>query len=289
MDVSIIIVSWNTKDLLLKTIKSVYAMTGTASFEILVVDNASTDGSVPAVAQQYPDVTIIANNYNAGFAKANNQGIAASRGRYICALNPDTEIQHHAIDQMVEYMDNQKSPVMAGCTLLNPDGSYQLSIRRDPTVIASAMIMLKLHNFFPNLRYLRNYFCLGFDYSKEQEVEQIMGAFMMWPRSLASQGMMFDEEYPLLFEDVDLCRRTRVAGYKVMYTPCAEIMHHKGQSFAQEMKFKNQRRFNKGLLIYFKKQRSIIGVIMVSILYIPSLLLAGIASIAPQSMKRKDL
>lgn len=288
-DLSIIIVSWNTKQLLLQTIKSIYDQTKDASFEIIVVDNASSDGSVEAVARAYPDVIIIANNQNTGFAKANNQGISISSGRYICALNPDTEIRSNALDKMMHYMDNQLSPIMASCTLLNPDGSYQLSVRRDPTVVAAVLIMLKLHNFFPKWKYLKEYFCLDFDYESEQEVEQIMGAFMMWPRTLLAHGIRFDTDYPLLFEDVDLCKRVRSEGYKVIYTPTAQIMHHKGQSFAQEMKMKNQKRFNRGLRIYFKKHGSALGGFLVSLLYLPSLALAYIAGMMPEHLKRKDL
>ncbi|MBI4359603.1 MAG: glycosyltransferase family 2 protein [Candidatus Jacksonbacteria bacterium] len=260
MDISIIIVSWNTRDLLKKCLESIYARTRGTSFEIFVIDNGSRDKTIETVRQEFPDVITVSNTENRGFAGANNQGIRKAKGRYVLLLNPDTELKNNALLGMANFMD-KKSPVcgVAGCHLLNADLSHQNSVRRFPGVLDQVIILLKLHRLFPGLAPISFYLASDFDYSKETSVDQVMGAFFMIRReTLEKVGMLDERNFFNWFEEVDFCRRARECGYEIWYTPSAEVIHHYGQSFRQVMLFAKQRMWNRSLRRYFRKHHSVI-------------------------------
>ncbi len=248
MQVSIIIVSWNVKDLLQKCVESIQQYSSNISYEIIVVDNASTDGTAEMI-QQFPEVTYIQNNTNAGFAKANNQGITQAQGEYILLLNPDTEFTENTIEQCIGRFDGTVGVI--GCQLHNPDGSIQLSVRRFPTFLSQLAILFKIHKIFPFV--LHNYLAKDFDYTKEAEVDQVMGAFMCIPKKVLDTVGLLDEDFFIWFEEVDLCRRIKQAGFTILYYPDTSIIHHGGTSFAQQMTLKKQWWFFRSALRYFLK------------------------------------
>ncbi len=253
MRVSIIIVSWNVKALLEKCLVSLERYTDPAQCQVIVVDNASTDGTVAMMQERFPWVEVIANTENAGFARANNQALAKATGEYILLLNPDTEISNDTIEKCVQFMQTHPDAGAVGCKLLNADGSHQPSVRRFPTVLAMLFVLFKINKLWPNNPVVQSYLARDFDYSRTQSVDQIMGAFMFLPKSLIDRIGLFDERFFIWFEEVDLCRRIRQARSKVYYTPETSIIHHGGESFGQQQTLIKQWRFFKSATQYYLK------------------------------------
>jgi len=279
IDLSIVIVNWNVKKYLEKCLVSIFRETKNIRFEVFVIDNASQDGSAEMVRSNFPEVKLINNKKNIGFAKANNQGIKEARGEFVLLLNPDTEIIESAIEKMVKFVEENSKCGVAGCKLLNPDRTLQPSIKRFPTLFSQILILLKLHHLFPKLKPLRNYFALDFDYTQEQEVDQVMGAFFLTRKEVLDKVGFLDENYYIWFEEVDFCRRVEDAGWKVCYSPRARIVHHKSQSFSQLLSFKKQRIFNRSLLYYFRKHHSFCAYLILLSLQPLSLFLARVTQL----------
>jgi len=251
MHVSIIIVSWNVKDLLLKCIESVLFFSKNINFEIIVVDNGSSDGTLEAIKCDFPNIKLISNNKNLGFAKANNQGIKIAKAEYILLLNPDTEFIEDTLDPILKKMEFDKKIGVLGCRLLNTDKTIQPSVRRFPRVIDILAILFKLNKMFPKL--LDKYLAYDFDYSREQEVNQVMGAFFLVRKQVFEKIGLLDEKYFIWFEEVDFCRRVMQNGWKVLYHPNVKIIHHKAKSFSQANTLKKQFWFFRSALRYLLK------------------------------------
>jgi len=247
---SIIIANWNTRELLRKCLQSIFNNTK-IELEVIVIDNGSSDDSVEMIKKDFPPVELIENKENTGFVFANNQGMEASRGDFVLLLNSDTEVLPGGLDTMVEWLKNKPEVGVVGCRLRNVDRSQQLSVRRDPSLLNQIIILTKFHNFFPSL--VKKYILFDFDYDREQEVEQVMGAFMLIRREVIEKIGVLDKNIFSWFEDVDYCDRARAAGWKIYYTPAAEIIHLKGQSFTKQLPFAKQKVLNKSLLYYFRK------------------------------------
>jgi hypothetical protein len=196
-------------------------------------------------------VNLIANSYNAGFARANNQGIKRAKGRYVLLLNPDMQVLPGTLEKMVKWMDEHKEAGVAGCHLIKENGETVPHIRRYPTIWNQLAIVLKLPHLFPWI--LNNYLIRDFDYSKEQEVDSIRGSFFMIRREMIEKIGGLDEQYFLWFEEVDFCRRVRNAGRKVVYTPVTKCIDYVGKSFIQVKRGVTQKYFRDSMLKYFKK------------------------------------
>jgi len=252
-ELSIIIVSWNVKDLLKKCLESIFASQGNFNSEVIVVDNASTDRTAEMVRVKFPQVKFLANEKNIGYAAANNLGFAQSSGKYILFLNPDTVILDNTLEKMLEFVKGNDKIAIAGCKHLNPDKTLQPSIRRFPTVTAIVLILLKIAKIFPDLPALRHYFARDFDYNRLQIVDQVAGSFFFTKREILQKIGPFDEQFFTWFEEVDLCRRAKAAGWQVWYNPTAEIIHVGGQSFKQQLVLKNQKIFFQSAWRYFRK------------------------------------
>jgi len=280
IDLSIIIVSWKVKDLLEKCLKSIFEQTQNIEFEIFVVDNDSQDGTVEMVKNKFSKVNLIANRENVGFAKANNQAIKLAKGKYVLLLNPDTEIFENTLEKMVDFMDQNIACGVAGCQLLNPDTSLQPSIRRFPRFSDQALILIKVHHFWPNLGVFRHYLAKDIDYGQVQEVDQVMGAFMMIRYEVIKKIGFLDENFFIWFEEVDYCKRTKSIGWKICYTPEVKIIHYYGQSFKQRLTLDRQKMFNRSMRYYFKKHHSIFAYLGIVILQPISLLLAWLSQIS---------
>ncbi|MFA5413711.1 MAG: glycosyltransferase family 2 protein [Patescibacteria group bacterium] len=279
MDLSIIIVNWKVKDLLEKCLRSIFEQTKNINFEVFVVDNASGDGSIEMVREKFHQVDLTASQDNLGFAKGNNLAIKKSRGRYILLLNPDTEILDNALEKMVRFMDAHPECGISGCKLLNPDLSLQSSVRAFPDLASQIFILLKIHHLLPNTKAMYKYLVQNFDYKKVQEVDQVMGAFMMIRREVLDKIGPLDENFWIWFEEVDFCKRAKEAGFKIFYTPEAKIIHYFGQSFKQAMGVKKQKDFNRSLSYYFKKHGTKGEWIVIQVLRPLSLFLAWLAQI----------
>lgn len=257
MTLSIIIVNWNVKHYLERCLLSIIKNTPHLDYEIIVIDNDSTrDNSKRFLAdfRTEANVKIILNNQNLGFAKANNQGIKQAQGEYILLLNPDTEIiEKGSLAKAVDLMKKNKDWGVLGCRLLEADKQTQLSVRSFPKLIPQIMISLKLHHIFSRARVLQNYFLPNFDYKETASVDQVMGAFLLTKREVISKIGPLDEKFYIWFEEVDFCRRTKKAGWKVVYSPEPTIIHYGSQSFAQVLSLSKQKIYNRSAIYYFQK------------------------------------
>jgi len=253
MKISVIIVSWNTKELLKKCLDSLVKYGEEFDLEIFVIDNASSDGTTWMMKNDFPEINFIPNKDNAGFAKANNQGIKRATGDYVLLLNPDTEIFADTLAHSISFMEENKDCGVMGCKMVYKNGSLQPSVRRFPKLWPILFMFLKLPKIFPHLRSIENYLATDFDYEKTQDADQVMGAYMFIRPAVFDKIGLLDEDFFIWFEEVDFCRRTWKAGYKVMYFPGAKIIHHGGQSFAQQKMVKNQWNFFKSAWKYFRK------------------------------------
>ncbi|MBI4135514.1 glycosyltransferase family 2 protein [Candidatus Uhrbacteria bacterium] len=271
MDLSIVIVSWNVEEKLKECLRSIEdtlaaprdqatAESGLVtpaafSYEVFVVDNASKDGTVQMVEQEFPWVHVIANDFNAGFAKANNQAIRLSQGRYVLLLNPDMRLFQGTLEGMVKFMDEERNARVgvAGCWLVDEQGNTVPQVRRFPTIKDQLAIMLKVPHLFP--RVLDSYMMQDFDYSKEARIDSIRGSFFMIRRETLDKIGLLDEGFFIWFEEVDFCKRAIAAGFEVAYTPTVKAVDYVGQSFKQMKLYPKQKMFTRSMIYYFKKHR----------------------------------
>jgi len=260
LDLSIVIVNWNVRDLLRRCLHSIladlqthrFADLQTCRFEIIVVDNASTDSSVEMVRREFPQVHLIASEVNLGYTGGNNQGIAASQGRYILLLNPDTEVVGDALPTMVAYMDAHPDVGALGPQLLNPDGSVQSSRRRFPTLGTALVESTVIQQWWPDNRILRRYYVQDRPDDAISEVDWVTGACILLRRQAVEQVGPLDDAFFMYSEELDWCRRARDAGWKVVYLPTAQVIHHEGKSSEQVMPLRHVR-FQRSKIHYFRK------------------------------------
>lgn len=283
-DISVIIVNWNTRQLLADCLRS---LPEAGSYEVIVVDNGSTDGSVAMVAEQFPHVVVIANRANTGYAHANNQGLERATGRHLLLLNSDTRLSPTTLSTIVNYLDNHPLVGVAGCQLRNPDGTIQPSVRRLPTLWDQAIILTKLPNFFPGL--ISHHLMADFDYHHEAIVEQVMGSCLAIRRPVLTKVGLLDEHFWSWFEDVDYCKRVNDAGWQVAYTPTTFITHLKGQSFDQHRPLAKQKIWIKSLLWYMRKHHGFWSAIVLSPLAVVSLGLAALVGLFGVKKKNRQL
>jgi len=232
IDFSIIIVNWNTKRLLLNCIASIYRTVNGSSFEIFVVDNGSTDGSVAAVSQTYPAVKVIANTANLGFAKANNVALGKISGRHAVLLNSDTILKESALEKMCDFMEHHPQAGMCGPQLLNEDGSKQNSVGDFPTLLTEFVSKKLICILFPE-RYRQAFKSKNAEFNCPAEVDFIVGACMVVRKAAMDEIGMLDEDYFFLYEEVDWCFRMKNAGWLIYHLPDAEIYHLGGQSMKE--------------------------------------------------------
>lgn len=233
MDLSIIIVNWNSKDYLHEAIASVEADTRGIDFEVVVIDGGSFDGCAEMLRQMYPHVVFIQSDKNLGFAKANNEALKVSRGRTLLFLNPDTEVEGHAVKTLYDQLNVLPDAGVVGPKLLNSDRSLQRScIRAFPTILNQVLESDLLRDMFPKARLWGMRPLLERD-EKAKEVEAVSGACLMIAKSVFERVGMFSTDYFMYSEDIDLCLKVRRAGLKTYYVPMAAVVHHGGGSTAQ--------------------------------------------------------
>jgi hypothetical protein len=239
--------------LLHKCLGSIYAETTKIPFDVWIVDNNSTDSSVSMVRQYFPQVSLIENKENVGFAKANNQAIAKCTGNYILLLNPDTLILNNAIEKVIYFMKENPTIGICGCKVLNEDGTLQLACRRSiPTPGIAFFRLVGLSRLFPKSKIMARYNLTYLDPNKLHEVDAVSGAFLMIRKESVEAIGGLDERFFMYGEELDLCLRTKKAGWKVMYYPNAEIIHYKGEC----SKFNHRKaalEFHRSMYLFHKK------------------------------------
>lgn len=240
MIISIIIVNYNTRELLRACLHSLIQQTTDLAYEIIVVDNASTDGSREMLAREFSQVHVVPNNHNRGFASANNLGIRLASGRYVLLLNSDTIILESAIQQSLTYMAQHPHASILGCKLLNPDGTLQPSCRSFPNLWNLFCEASFLYLVFKRTRLFGGYYMSHFDHASARRVDYVMGAFLLTRRELFERVGLLDEDYFMYTEEADWCYRAAQQGYQTHFTPVAQIIHIMGGSSSNRQRYFEQ-------------------------------------------------
>ncbi len=251
VDISFIIVNWNTRDILINCIHSIYHTVRDIDFEICVVDNNSNDGSQEAVRKHFPKVTLIENSSNTGFGHANNQALKIMEGRFAVLLNSDTLLQEESIKNLHSFMMESTKTGLAGVQLLNEDGSKQNSIDNFPAIETEILSKGLLRLLFP-LKYPSKIR----DLNKPIEVDSVIGACIMVRRESIDEVGIFDEDYFFFLEETDWCFRMHKKGWKVHHVPGVNVLHLAGHS-KKKVPWQAQIEYYRSLYLFFKKNRGL--------------------------------
>lgn len=258
MDISLILINHNSNELLNGCLSSVKRMGKDITFETIVVDNASTDGSIEMVKTFYPEVKLIKNLINLGFGRANNLGIQLAKGKYMLLLNNDTKLKNDALMIMASFLKNNPKAGIVTCKLVEPDDTIQHNCRSFPltpfdTMFGRASLLSKI---FPNNPITRRNTLSDWDYNFPRQVDWVSGACMMVRREVFDQIGLLDENFFMYWEDTDLCKRASDAGWQIWFTPNAEIIHYTGQGGGKrslQLKLYTIYQMHRSAYYYFRK------------------------------------
>lgn len=254
---TIVVVSFNTQSLLRECLQSVRRAEGGARRCTVVVDNASSDGSVAVVQREFPNIRLMSNEENRGFAAANNQAMASARGRYVLLLNSDTVVLGDVLQKSVEYMDAHPDVGAMGCRVLNPDGSLQLSAFMYPSLLNLLLLTVGVEDR-SSPRFCGRRKILDWDRTSERDVDVIAGCYLIVRREVIEQVGMLDESFFFYGEETDWCRRIREAGWKVRFAPVGEIIHH-GNASARQLNSRRDVLLTQALVRLHRKHGGIIA------------------------------
>ncbi len=251
-DVSVCIVNWNTSDHLRACLRSLQDHAGAMDVEVLVVDNASADGSAEMVREEYPEVRLFALDENTGYAAGNNLALREASGKYHLLLNPDIVIKPGSVETLAGFLDERPAAAAAAPRLWHRDGSVQLSCRSfpDPDVIFCEA--LGLSRLFPKSKRFGKYRMSWWGYDDTRTVDQPMASALMVRQEALAQIGTFDEDLPIFFNDVDLCRRLWDAGWEIWFTPEAEMLHEGGAS-TRQVRRQMIRESHRSMIDYYRK------------------------------------
>jgi N-acetylglucosaminyl-diphospho-decaprenol L-rhamnosyltransferase len=270
-DLSIIIVSWNVADLLAECLDSILRHAGDLQLEIIVVDSASTDHTVARLQADYPQFTLLPQAENVGFARGNNLGLQQAQGRHVLLLNPDTRVVGSALTDMVHFLDQNPDAGIVGPHTLNADGSTQSTRRRFPTLALAFFESTWLQRFAPS-RLLAHYYVQDQPDTGTFDVDWVQGSALMARRTVYEQIGGLDEGYFMYSEELDWCRRAKIAGWRVIYQGSAQIVHYGGRS-SDQVVARRHIHFQESKLRYFRIYH---GVVAAQVLRLYLLLSYGI-------------
>lgn len=253
MKLSIILVNWNTRELTHNTLASVYRETSGIDFEVIVVDNKSADDSVAMIKRDFPQVKLIENTNNDGFAKGNNLGLTIAQGEYLMLLNTDTIVHDKAITKLVSYLDTHTDTMMVGPRLLNGDGTFQHACRRNlPDIWNSFFHLFGFTKLFKNNAAINNYKKYNQDPNTTEPVTALSGAAMLFRRKVYEHTGGLDERFFMYGEDLDFCKQVFDEGWITMYVADAKITHFGGGSSAKR-RTKSLVNFYEAMWLYYDK------------------------------------
>ena len=276
VQISVVIVSWNTRDLLAECLESIVESSAGIAYETFVVDNASTDDSVAAVRECFPHVRLMTNTENVGFSRANNQAICQSTGRYVLLLNPDTKVLPGALETLAGYLTEHPAVGAVGGRILNSDGTLQSSCYPAPTLARELWRLLHLDA----LMSFGIYRMEDWDIRIPRKVDSLLGACIMVRREALESAGFLDEDYFFTGEEIDLCRRLYRANWPIYWVPQAQIIHYGGQSSKLVAQSTFLRLYH-GKILYFRKQHSAFAAALYKlVLFIATLARLLIAPIA---------
>jgi len=232
-ELSVVVVSYNTRDLTRRCLASTEEHAGDTPHAIILVDNASADGSAEMVRTEFPHVRLVANPDNRGFAAANNQAFELAEGRYVLLLNPDTEVRDDALRRVLDFARTRPDAGVIGCRVRYPDGTQQSTIFRYLRLSSVFVNLLVPHRWVRRSRWLGHSRYIGADLDSVQDVEVVAGCFMLVPREVLDKVGGMDQGFWMYGEEADWCYRIRRAGWRILYAPVATVLHHGGQSARQ--------------------------------------------------------
>ena len=279
---SIIIVTWNSEEFIKNCLESIFNTKGSIDFEVMVIDNASQDGTIKIINEFKSEVKLICNQKNLGYAKGNNQGIEIARGEYILLLNPDVELKENSLRLMLDFMEKHTDIDGLGPQLLNLNGTIQPSCREFPDFSILLWEISGLSFLFPKSKIFGRWRMGYFDFQSSREVDQPMGSCLLLRRKTLENAGVLDENFPIFFNDVDLCYRIKKDGGKLYFFPEAKAFHYKGGS-TQKVKpemiasahlsfFKFLFKYKKGvlnkILVYFSGAVLLLTVLFRLIFYV---------------------
>lgn len=252
MDLSVIIVNWNVAELLKACLNSVLAAPSHPyTLEIIVVDSASTDNSPEMIRSTFPQVNLLAMSENVGFTRGNNLGLAQAQGRYVMLLNPDTEVVGTALTRMIAYLDENPAVGIVGPHTLNTDGSHQSTRRRFPTLAVGLFESTWAQAFAPR-SIMNHYTASDMADNAIADVDWVQGSALMARREVVAQIGGLDEAYVMYSEELDWCKRAKMAGWRVVYHGGVQIVHHGGKS-SEQVTARKHIHFQQSKLHYFRK------------------------------------
>lgn len=267
IELSIVIVSWNTHDLLEKCLQSIKNTVPPISYEVIVVDNDSSDGSPDMVETCFPDVKLIRAGKNLGFSAGNNLAIKMVSGMYILLLNPDAELMPDAASRMICFADIHPEVAFVGPKLLNSDGTLQKNGRKFPTLLREILGLTRLY------RLIWGYYDRKMGWGREDfdvtaEVDEVSGACILARKSAVDKVGLLDERFFMYYEETDWCFRMKKAGWKIFYMPEAQVVHHWAAG-AKQIGLEGSKIFHKSQYLYFRKHHGIL----------PALILRGLSGL----------
>ncbi len=249
-----VIVAYNSEDYLEKCLESLYAQSAIPNLKVVVVDNASADRSIfPVLQARFPDLSVLLNSDNLGFAKACNQGITSFPASYYLLLNPDCVVLNNAVGECLKYLEGKPEIGILGCRVQNPDGSLQLACRRSiPRPSIAFYRLAGLSRLFPHSPRFGRYNYTYLDDREPHPVDAVSGSFLMFRSEVEEAIGLLDEAFFLYGEDLDFCYRAKLAGWIVYYYPEAAVTHHKRRSSSQYPRVNNFH-FHNAMKIYYRK------------------------------------
>lgn len=266
LDLSIVIVNYNTGSVIRSCLNSVIQQTKNLSHEIFVVDNASTDGSVEMIRKEFPHVHLMPQSENLYFTKACNVALSRAQGRYLMILNPDTFIQENAFKTLTDFMDQHPDVGACGPKFLNVDGTLQGIGHRYPTLIYALFELLFINAIFPNNFVRRRRVYADLDESRTQEIQATGGSCMMVRKEVAAKEGFLDEGFLMYWEETDWCRRIRQAGWKIYGVIEARVYHHGAKATEQVPSKKIQKIFLNSMCYYYRKYYGFVAFILIGLL-----------------------
>ncbi len=257
MDLSIVIINWNTREMLRDCLTSVYENINGLSVEVFVVDNASDDGSQAMVVEAFPDVKLICNTENKGFAAANNQALKLATGRHVLLLNSDTLVHGDVMEKSVAYLDAQPSAGAMGCRVLNTDGSLQKTSGSYPSLLNLLLLTTGLWKV-PGPAFFDRYQLTRWERQDIREVDVISGCYMMVRKTAMDETGLLDESFFFYGEETDWCRRFQNKGWKLMFAPVGVITHFGGGS-VKKLNHKRDVMLTEGTVRLHRKHSGLLG------------------------------
>ena len=253
-DISICIVTYHARDFLRDCLRSIYGTVGPVSFEIIVVDNHSADGTVEMLHDEFPTVRLLVNAENIGYTRPNNQAMRISQGRYILLLNPDTLVEQNTITELAGFLDRHPEAGIAGPKVLNRDGTLQKQCRRSEARPWDAFCYFSgLSSLFPHDKRFAGYLMTYLSEDLTHEAQAVSGSCMLIRREVVEQIGYQDEDFFAYQEDTDFCRRARLAGWKIYYNPAAQIIHFAGEGGSGVQPYRSIVEWHRSYYLYYRK------------------------------------